>query len=205
MPTKHRKTGESERVIDRREKVWELRKSGLSIRAIAKAVNYSRSTVQEDLATELKRRSQETADAVAYYRTMHLEELSGLRSRLMQLIFSPGDQETKPDLKAIDRLLRVQEREAALLGIDAPKEQRVTGPDGGPFTIRIVDENGPQIGDRIIIDASDVGLSETALQLIGDGLKTAATLSVTEQSTDGDQGEDQDEDDDGEAYDDDDE
>ncbi len=38
-------------------------------------------------------------------------------------------------LKCIDRLIRIQERRAALNGLDAPKKLEASGPNGGPLPV----------------------------------------------------------------------
>lgn len=53
---------------------------------------------------------------------------------------------------AIDRLLRIMERRAKFMGLDAPTKQEVTGKDGGPVatvaTVVILPDNGRNDRDQ---------------------------------------------------------
>ncbi len=117
----------SEHRIDAAEKqrrALELRKAGVSFEKIAEQVGYaSRSGAHKAVLTALRNTLREPADEL---RTMELERLDRMQAALWPQV-QQGHQ------GAIDRVLRIMQRRADLLGLDAPKEQRHTGKNGGPI------------------------------------------------------------------------
>ena len=83
----------------RREKALELRAKGMSIRAIAGKLGVSKSQVQRDI---------------------ELQRLDALYLKAWEAV-------EEGDLPSIDRCLRVQERRAKLLGLDAAEKIEHSG------------------------------------------------------------------------------
>ena len=105
---------------ERRQKALELRKNGYDYRTIAKALNTTVKTayldVQKCLA-EIRANTHETAEDVL--------ELELKRLDIAQAALMPRVREGDP--RAIDTLMRVQERRAKYLGLDAANKLEITG------------------------------------------------------------------------------
>ncbi len=119
------------KLANRRRLALELRKGGVSYRDIADAIrkelnleHYGAGLAHRDVMTELdeiKKTCSETAEKV---RDMELQRLDELTHLLWEKVQAQ-------DYQAVDRLLRVMDRRAKLLGLDAPTHQVVTGEEGG--------------------------------------------------------------------------
>ena len=107
---------------ERRDRVMSLVLSGLSIRGIVHQTGISHGTVQRDIHARLKAAAAECPHT-DQYRQIH-------QQRINQLFMSWWNR-AQDDLAALDRVLRLLDREAKLLGLDAPAKQQITGPDGG--------------------------------------------------------------------------
>ncbi len=104
-------------VRDHQQKALELRLTGMSTRAIAEALGVSdHSTIQARINGALKEIIREPAEAVL---KMELE-------RLDVMLVGLWKQAAAGDLQALDRALKIQDRRARYLGLDAPtKTQEV--------------------------------------------------------------------------------
>jgi hypothetical protein len=107
----------------------ELRKAGASYDQIAAQLGYAQKSgahhaVKRALSSVLKRRD-ETAEEM---RELELERLDTIQLGIWA-------QARQGNFQAIDRILRVMERRAAMLGLDAPRRQELTGADGGPIEV----------------------------------------------------------------------
>lgn len=110
--------------VERQRDALELRKSGLSYDAIATRLGYAHASGAHKAVTlALKRTIQEPADEL---RRVEVERLDAALSAIWKKVLSG-------DTWAIDRMLKIMERRAALLGLDAPQRREVTGKDGGPM------------------------------------------------------------------------
>lgn len=110
-------------IATRRMQVLELRKSGASLRQIADLVHVAPETVRKDIQAVfavLHREQQATAEA---HRDLELARLDDYLIRLDSQIKDGNAQ-------AIDRALRISERRAKLLGLDAPVKQELSGDIG---------------------------------------------------------------------------
>lgn len=96
---------------DRQIRALELRKSGVSYEDIARELGYrGRDGAHRAVSAALKRTLQEPAD-----------ELRRLESeRLDAMLFAIAPLVRRGNLEAIDRALKIMERRAKLLGLDAP-------------------------------------------------------------------------------------
>lgn len=112
-------------VAEEQVKCYELRLEGKSIRAIAAIIGVSPATVQNRIDAEIKERVIPLADEV---RKMQLDRISIAMDTAMEIVKSGADPELK--LKALDRLLRFDERLARLMGIDTPVSQEVVVREG---------------------------------------------------------------------------
>ena len=111
---------------DRMLHALELRKRGLSYRQIAAQTGYkSAQAAHKAVMTALQRTTQEPADEV---RKLELE-------RLDALLFGVWEAAINGDDKAVNNALRIMERRAKLLGLDAPVKNEVAGPNQGPVQV----------------------------------------------------------------------
>lgn len=108
---------------ERKLRALEMRKARATYAQIATALGVPRSTAWKLVQSALKDTLQEPADDV---RKLELETLDRLQFALWQ-------QATNGNHGAVDRVLRVMERRAKLLGLDAPRKQELTGKDGEPL------------------------------------------------------------------------
>ena len=105
------------KALDNQLKALELRKAGVSYQRIADALGYkSASGAHKAVHTALKKTLQEPADEL---RTLEL-------ARLDDMLKAIAPHVAAGNLTAIDRALKIQERRARLLGLDAPVKQDLT-------------------------------------------------------------------------------
>lgn len=98
--------------LDRQLKALELRKAGASYRAIAAQLGYSLTGAYKAVDKALTATLSEAAEPL---RTLELERLDA-----MQVALWP--QARQGNQGAVDRILRIMERRAKLLGLDAPTQ-----------------------------------------------------------------------------------
>jgi len=112
--------GRAHESAERRQKALELRKNGYDYRTIAKALNTTVKTAYLDVQKcleEIRANTHETAEDVL--------ELELKRLDIAQAALMPRVRDGDP--RAIDTLMRVQERRAKYLGLDAANKLEVTG------------------------------------------------------------------------------
>lgn len=114
--------------VDKQVRALELRKAGKTLEQIANELGYaSKSGAAKALSVALQKTIQEPADEL---RTLESQRLDALLHSLWPNALSG-------DTRAIDTCLRVMDRRAKLLGLDAPAKLEHTGEDGGPLNITI--------------------------------------------------------------------
>lgn len=114
------------RAHERRMAAVELRKAGYTYDAIASAVGYTnRGTAYRAIKAAL--------DAAQREAGTELLELE--LQRLDDMLLGCFARARGGDLFAIDRVVRIAERRAKLLGLDAPAKTQLSGPDGGPIPL----------------------------------------------------------------------
>lgn len=132
----------SKRRVRNRDKVnqaLELRKAGASYSAIAEAMGMSKTRCYNLVCEGLADLEATVKEAAEELRRMELERLDALQLALWKGRTNP---------RVADSLLRIQERRARLLGLDAPQKIAPTTPDGTealPTEVRVVlvkPENG---------------------------------------------------------------
>ena len=109
----------SDAIAARREQVAALLMARRSQREIAKSLNTPLTTIHRDieaLRMEWRADRMVAADQVI---SEELQRLAFAEKAIMPAV-------SRGDLMAIDRLLRVMERRAKLLGLDAPKRYEIT-------------------------------------------------------------------------------
>ena len=96
---------------DRREKVMELAFAGYSLRRIASEIGVSHVTVSRDIEARLKTAAEASPDT-RKYRELHRLRLNRLMTAWWRKALHDPD--------ALGNVLRILDREAKLLGLDAP-------------------------------------------------------------------------------------
>jgi len=113
---------------ERQRQAVEMRKAGATFPMIAEKLGYaSTGGAYKAVMTALKKTMQEPSDAV---RNLELERLDALLLALWK-------QARDGNQGAVDRVLRIMERRAKLLGLDAPTKADITS-GGAPLPIAIV-------------------------------------------------------------------
>ena len=115
MPSPHEQAHRAERLgaAERRVKAFELAKAGAPYRAIGKALNVSHAQAQRDVVHVLAELNALALDHARDLRRLQLERLDALLLGVWQAA-------TSGDVAAGAQALRILERQARLLGLDAP-------------------------------------------------------------------------------------
>jgi hypothetical protein len=116
---------------ERAERVFEMRKAGATYDAIVRTVGISKQRAHEIVVSKLAEIRERTAEKVEDVRTIEL-------SRLDDALLSIWPQVRQGNHGAIDRMVRMMERRAKLLGLDAPTRSEMSGPEGAPIEIASV-------------------------------------------------------------------
>jgi hypothetical protein len=114
---------------ERQEQAWAARLAGATYVDIGRALGVSRQRAQQLCTAAMKERMPSTEDVEAY-RQQEAERIDRLHRAVWK-------QAIDGNHGAIDRVLRLSERRARLLGLDAPQRQEITGADGGPLEIDV--------------------------------------------------------------------
>lgn len=138
MPNKNKANIRAIEAKQRHVKALNLRKQGFTYQMIADELGYANAAgAYVAVTTELQAIVREPAEEV---RTLELERLDQMLAVLWARAMQGDDKE-----RAIDRILKVMERRAALLGLDAPKRIENSGDSSGPVIVNIGQRNdGPQ-------------------------------------------------------------
>lgn len=130
LPPSESKTSERRlEAVERQRKALELRKAGVSFERIATELGYASSAGSyQAVMAALDKTLREPADKV---RSLELERLDAVSIRMYQ-------QAREGNLGAIDRLMRLMERRARLLGLDMATQLEVGGLGGGPIKVQEV-------------------------------------------------------------------
>lgn len=142
MAKRRTKRGESKtsprrmRAVERQRQCLELRIAGYTYDVIAEQVGYSDgSMAYKAVIAGIQKTLQEPADEVRNLEVARLDKLlAGIYLQAKQ-----------GNLPAMDRVLKLMERRAKLLGLDRPVQWEVSGPSGGPIPVKeVVIAIGPE-------------------------------------------------------------
>lgn len=114
-------------IAQRRKECLRLREAYLSYPQIAERLGISASQAYQDVAYEIRRIPQEAADSLRAMETRSLDELEGrawiaLKGGRMPCPECGAPVPLPARLSALDRILRVKERRARMLGLDKAPE-----------------------------------------------------------------------------------
>ena len=127
MPRRHSKTSPAMMTARKRERdALTYRLGGMKQWEIAEKLGVTTQAVSKMLKRVLEETAKEISEDAGKLRAVQLERIEmmirGLWSRAIT-----GDE------KAIDAVRQLLNRQARLLGIDAPQRTEVSGPEGGPI------------------------------------------------------------------------
>lgn len=124
-----RSTERAVAVRERQDKALALRLTGKSYREVGRAMGMGKSRAQELVVRALAAIPLENAKAVLALELQRLDRmLEGLQRKGGAFSGNP---------RAVDSVLRIQERRAKYLGLDAPTRTEHTGRDGEPIEIEL--------------------------------------------------------------------
>jgi hypothetical protein len=122
-------TAEDTQIVERRAQALALRRGGATYRQIGRQLGVSVEVAYADVQAELHALRTLTAEDAEAVRDLELR-------RLDDYVLALSARAKQGDVAAISTLLRVQERRAKYLGLDAPDKQEILG-DAPVFTLRI--------------------------------------------------------------------
>lgn len=158
-----KRAGQDESIAERRARVLELRKQGLSTRKIALAlapmgIKAAHNTVSEDIKVIMGELAHETNESALEYRVMELERLDALQAALWDRATGAAGE---VDLQAVDRVLRIIRQRSELLGLL---------PDRGAKAAAVVSVNTSQAAPQNMPSQED--LIATVRTLVDCGIIT---------------------------------
>lgn len=153
------------RYEDRIAQVWELRKAGASYAQIAQQIGVNKGNLSRWVRRKLDELARNNIEGAEDIRRIELE-------RLDVALLAIWPQVRSGNHGAIDRLVRIQERRARLLGLDAPARQEVSGPDGGPidFVRRVAASEELTRAAHDFLRHVELSAGGAAVEPSGDGL-----------------------------------
>jgi hypothetical protein len=128
--------------IENEEKAIALRIGGASYKEIGQRLGLSCSAAHKMVMRVLEKDQRKTAEDRERLLQMELMRLDRMQLGLWSQA-KAGNQ------GAVDRVLRIQERRAKYLGLDAPNRHELTGKDGDPMEIR---EEPGQLSDEELLE-----------------------------------------------------
>jgi hypothetical protein len=108
------------RTTEKTLKALELRKRGMNYSQIGEKLGCSRSTACRYVLSELENLADKCREEAVHVRDLELQRLDALYLKAWEAVEGG-------DLPAIDRCLRIMERRAKLLGLDAAQKVDVQG------------------------------------------------------------------------------
>ncbi len=118
--------GGRERAAARRLAALELRKGGASYREIGKHLGVSEAQAHRDVCRALEALNKVTETEAEVVRTLELARLDAMLMPMLR-------QAKQGNQGAVDRVLRIMERRAKMLGSDKAQKLEVTDKDGTPL------------------------------------------------------------------------
>jgi hypothetical protein len=116
------------RALARQKKALDLRLAGLSFTRIGAKIGITRQRAHQLVQKGLQETRSQIAAAGDEVRAEELARLDGMLEKFYPMA-------TKGDLQAGDRVLKIGERRAKLLGLEAPVRIETTGRDGAAIEV----------------------------------------------------------------------
>lgn len=108
------------------EKALEMRRQGYTFTAIGKALGVSRQRAFVLVRDELQRRVEKNAESADVLRQLELERLDDALKVVTGILASSTPVKDEVKLQAVDRLIKITDQRAKLLGLQAPQKHEVT-------------------------------------------------------------------------------
>ncbi len=129
--------GRNAELFERQATAVRMASRGATFEQIASALGYSdKGDAHRDVMQALAAAREQCRIEAEQYRAIKLYELNLMRLQAHRII-EGQDTPLREKLAAIDRVVRIQEREARLLGLDAPVRSELSGPGGKPILIDV--------------------------------------------------------------------
>lgn len=123
--------------------------------------------VKQDLHRVMRQRRTKVNESADALRDLQDERLNRLMAGLWNSAASG-------DVAAVDRVLKIMERQARLHGLDAPVKSEVTGAGGAPIQLQPVTDSDREAAVQSIVSfRADREESAKALELLGDAADVA--------------------------------
>lgn len=119
--------GKDAEITERQMKAMQLRVRGFTFPEMANELDVSVGTAYNDYKAAMKRLIDETRESADQVRSVEITRLDRMIRSLELAAFGPPDADAPfcADPKAIEVLLKVSDRRAKLLGLDAPEDLNV--------------------------------------------------------------------------------
>lgn len=139
----------------REQQALELRRWGATFRQIGETLGISEQAVERAVDRALRRMDLDSEPARLAVRKLEVD-------RLDRYLLALATKIKGGDTTAIDRALRIQERRATLLGLDAPKrtQSEHAGPGGDPLLVRLAGMPDEQLEHELARARRVSGLAE---------------------------------------------
>jgi hypothetical protein len=142
--------------------------------------------VKQDLHRTMRQRRTKVASSADELRDLQDE-------RLNRMLAGLWNQAAGGDYGAVDRVLKIMERQARLHGLDAPTRTEVTGADGAPMQVQhglVTESEREQAIAAVVSFRADKQESAAALELLGPGIEEVEDTGEGEGLIDEDEDED---------------
>ncbi len=153
--------------IENRDKAFQYRKLGYSYSRIAKVLGVTPAAVYFMVRDKLQELNASLLENAKEVFSMELE-------RLDSILIPALRKAKKGDMLALDRVLKIMDRRARYLGLDAPKEYRVYDGD------KVAEELSALAREQGLGDNASISLIIAAAKLAGDRTKNYSAISPGE-------------------------
>jgi hypothetical protein len=127
-------TADKDRITLRRAEAVKLRARGKGFQEIADELKIGLATAHLDVRTAMTEIAKEAEENVLAERGTELSRLERALQVVESVLTSAVDGD-ELQLKALDRLIKIQDQRSKLLGLYSAEKREVSGPDGGPIAI----------------------------------------------------------------------
>jgi hypothetical protein len=123
------------RSLERQRQALELRRMGLGFEAIAAQLGIGKTQAHRLVVAGMADSRAQVAASADELRTEELSRLDGMLQGLWP-------RARKGEVSVVDRVLKIAERRAKLLGLDAPEKRELFGKGGTPLVPGALDPSG---------------------------------------------------------------
>jgi len=140
--------------MERRTKALRLRASGATFQQIGQALGCSKQRakdmVDQEMAMMRAEREQAREDVVE----LSLQRMDTMLPKAMHMA-------VEGNLGAIDRVIRIEERRARLLGLDAPMRSEQSGPNGAAIEISTITKEDAINAAAILLKSNGYAIDDS--------------------------------------------